>query len=161
MDNFTAPYYVPNTPPRVAASNHLVTTISSGAGTTMLTLANPASTTVSGATILLDSAGFDFGMSQLRLNPTKQDLIAGHGNVVAIFIDFSTAFRRCLRINVHPEEGSMFWWILAAVVLIVSFLLIAVFFWASQDPAIDREIAKDRFRAEQESRALRRSGKSD
>jgi hypothetical protein len=56
MDNFTAPYYVQNTPPSTATSNHLVTTIVSGAGTTTLTLANAASTTVTGAAILFDNA---------------------------------------------------------------------------------------------------------
>jgi hypothetical protein len=56
MDNFTAPYYVPTTPPGSATSNNLVTTISSGAGTTTLTLANNAGTTVSAATILFDNA---------------------------------------------------------------------------------------------------------
>jgi hypothetical protein len=55
MDNFTAPYFVPTTPPGAATSNHLVTTISSGAGTTTLTLANAAGTTVSGAMILFDN----------------------------------------------------------------------------------------------------------
>ncbi len=56
MDNFIAPYYVPTTPPGAATSDHLVTTIVSGAGTTTLTLANNAGTTVAGATILYDSA---------------------------------------------------------------------------------------------------------
>jgi hypothetical protein len=56
MDGFTAPYYVPTTPPGAATSNHLVTTISSGAGTTSLTLALAAGTSVAGATILFDNA---------------------------------------------------------------------------------------------------------
>jgi hypothetical protein len=56
MDNFTAPYYVPDRPPSAATSNHLVTTISSGAGTTTPTLANAAGTTVFNATILFDNA---------------------------------------------------------------------------------------------------------
>lgn len=56
MDNFTAPYFVPTTPPGAATSNHLSTTIVTGAGTTTLTLANAAGTTVSGATILFDNA---------------------------------------------------------------------------------------------------------
>jgi len=55
----------------------------------------------------------------------------------------------------------MFWWGLAGVVLAVSLLFIGLFLWSSQDPAIDIEIAKERFRAEQERRWLRRSGKSD
>jgi hypothetical protein len=56
MDNFSPPYFVPNTPPGAATSDSLVTTIASGAGTTTLTLANAAGTTVSGATILFDNA---------------------------------------------------------------------------------------------------------
>jgi hypothetical protein len=55
----------------------------------------------------------------------------------------------------------MFWWGLAVLVLVIPLLFFGLFRWASADPGIDREIAKDRFRAEQESRALRRSGKSD
>lgn len=56
MDNFSAPYFVPTTPPGAATSDSLVTTISSGAGTTTLTLAAAAGTTVAGATILFDNA---------------------------------------------------------------------------------------------------------
>lgn len=56
MDGYTAPYFVPTTPPGSATSDHLVTTISSGAGTTTLTLANTAGTSVTGATILFDNA---------------------------------------------------------------------------------------------------------
>jgi hypothetical protein len=56
MDNISLPPFVPSTPPSVATSDHLVTTIVSGAGTTTLTLANAASTTVSGATIRFDNA---------------------------------------------------------------------------------------------------------
>ena len=55
MDNFAFPPYVPNTPPGAATSDHLSTTITGGAGTTTLTLANAAGTTVSGATIRLDA----------------------------------------------------------------------------------------------------------
>lgn len=58
-------------------------------------------------------------------------------------------------------EGVMFWWGLAAVVFVVPILFYGFFRWASSDPGIDREIARDRFRAEQESRALRRSGSDD
>lgn len=56
MDNFSFPPYVPTSPPSSATSDHLSTTISSGAGTTTLTLANAAGTTVTGATIRLDAA---------------------------------------------------------------------------------------------------------
>jgi hypothetical protein len=55
----------------------------------------------------------------------------------------------------------MSWWGLFAFVLAIPFLLYGLFRWASADPGIERDIAKDRFRAEQESRALRRSGRSD
>ena len=55
MDNYTAPYFVPTTPPVSATSNNLSTTILSGAGTTILVLAAMAGTSVSGATILFDN----------------------------------------------------------------------------------------------------------
>jgi hypothetical protein len=55
MDNVVKPYFVPDTPPGSALNNPLVTTIASGAGTTTLTLANAAGTTVLGATILFDN----------------------------------------------------------------------------------------------------------
>jgi len=51
-----APGYVPSTPPSAAQAGYLATTISSGGGTTSLTLANSAVTTVSGATVLHDNA---------------------------------------------------------------------------------------------------------
>jgi hypothetical protein len=56
MANMSLPGFVPATPPGVATSNHLVTTIVSGAGTTTLTLAAAAGTTVSGASIRFDNA---------------------------------------------------------------------------------------------------------
>ena len=49
-----APGYVPATPPASAQAGYLATTISSGGGTTSLTLANTATSTVSGATVLHD-----------------------------------------------------------------------------------------------------------
>ncbi len=55
----------------------------------------------------------------------------------------------------------MFWWGSVLFVLVVPFLFYRLFRWASSDPGIDREIAKDRFRAEQESRALQRSSRTD
>jgi hypothetical protein len=55
----------------------------------------------------------------------------------------------------------MFWWGLGIFVLVAPFLLYALFRWASSDPGVDRELAKERFRAEQELRGLRRSGGSD
>ncbi len=50
------PFVSTTTPPAAATSDSLVTTIVSGAGTTTLTLANVAGTTVTGATIRLDQA---------------------------------------------------------------------------------------------------------
>lgn len=57
MDGITSmPAYVPSAAPSVATSDNLVTTIVSGAGSTTLTLAASAGTTVSGATIRFDNA---------------------------------------------------------------------------------------------------------
>ncbi len=55
----------------------------------------------------------------------------------------------------------MFWWGLGIAVLVAPFLLYGLFRWASSDEGIDRELAKERFQAEQELRSLRRSGGSD
>ena len=52
----TAPGYVPATPPSSAQNGYLATTISSGGGTTTLTLANAASATVSSQTVLHDNS---------------------------------------------------------------------------------------------------------
>ncbi len=53
----------------------------------------------------------------------------------------------------------MLWLGLLALALAVIVLLIGVFRWASADPNIDREAAKERFQVEQAWRALRRAGK--
>jgi len=50
-----APGYVPATPPASAQAGYLATTISSGGGTTSLTLANTAATTVAAASVLHDN----------------------------------------------------------------------------------------------------------
>lgn len=55
----------------------------------------------------------------------------------------------------------MFWWGLAIVVLVTPFLLYGLFRWASSDEGVEREVSKERFRAEQELKGLRRSGESD
>jgi hypothetical protein len=55
----------------------------------------------------------------------------------------------------------MFWWGLGIFALVAPFLLYGLFRWASSDPGVDRELAKERFRTEQELRGLRRSGGSD
>src|SRR5467141_918851 len=52
----TAPSYVPTTPPSSAQPGYLATTIVSGAGTTSLTLASAAGSTVSSAAVLHDNS---------------------------------------------------------------------------------------------------------
>ena len=52
----TAPSYVPSTPPGSAQPGYLASTIVSGGGTTTLTLANSASTTVSSASVVHDNS---------------------------------------------------------------------------------------------------------
>jgi hypothetical protein len=52
----------------------------------------------------------------------------------------------------------MFWWVLIPVAALACLLLYVLFRWASADPGIDAQIAKERFRAEQEWREGRRSG---
>ena len=54
----------------------------------------------------------------------------------------------------------MFWGGLIIVTVAVLFLVYGLFRWASKDPGIDREIAKQRFQAEQDLRGLHRSGGS-
>jgi hypothetical protein len=51
-----APSYVPTTPPSTTQPGYLASTIVSGAGTTSLTLANAATTTVSSAAVLHDNS---------------------------------------------------------------------------------------------------------
>lgn len=53
----------------------------------------------------------------------------------------------------------MLWWGLLAIAITTLILLFGVFYWAFADPEIDRDIAKERFQAEQDWRALRRSSK--
>lgn len=50
----------------------------------------------------------------------------------------------------------MFWWGLVLCLLAIPFLCYGLFRWASSDPGIDLEIAKENFRAEQDARGLRR-----
>jgi hypothetical protein len=54
MDNFTAPYWIPNVPPSSSFPDPLVTSISSGAGTTRLTLAAAATNSVANQPIYFD-----------------------------------------------------------------------------------------------------------
>jgi hypothetical protein len=51
----------------------------------------------------------------------------------------------------------LLWWILLAVAVAIPLFLFSLFRWASADPEIDREISRERFRAQQEMRWLRRS----
>ena len=51
----------------------------------------------------------------------------------------------------------MLWWVLIPIAASVPFLLYGLFRWASADPGIDAEIAKERYRAEQDWRGLHRS----
>jgi hypothetical protein len=55
----------------------------------------------------------------------------------------------------------MFWWCLIVFVLVSPFLFYWFYRWTSSDHDIDHQIAKERFQAEQEWRALRRSGRND
>jgi hypothetical protein len=50
------------------------------------------------------------------------------------------------------------WWFLIPIAAAAGLLLYGLFRWAAAAPEIDDEIAKERFRAEQDWRSLRRSG---
>ncbi|HTT33124.1 MAG TPA: hypothetical protein VMH48_05950 [Methylomirabilota bacterium] len=54
----------------------------------------------------------------------------------------------------------MHWWMLIPIAAAAGLLLYALFRWAAGAPEIDDEIAKQRFRAEQDWRSLRRSGEN-
>jgi len=51
----------------------------------------------------------------------------------------------------------LLWWILLAVAVAIPLFLFTLFRWASADPAIDGEISREQFRAQQEMRWQRRS----
>jgi len=51
----------------------------------------------------------------------------------------------------------LIWWGLLAVAVAIPLLLFGLFRWASADSAIDRVSSRERFRAQQEIRWLRRS----
>jgi hypothetical protein len=61
-------------------------------------------------------------------------------------------------LEVNLEDAVLFWGLLAVAVAAVV-LLAGLLRWALTDPDTDRDITKDRFQAEQDWRALRRSGK--
>jgi hypothetical protein len=60
--------------------------------------------------------------------------------------------------QVKLEDAVLFWGLLAVAVAAVV-LLAGLLRWALTDPDADRDAARDRFQAEQDWRALRRSGK--
>ena len=49
----------------------------------------------------------------------------------------------------------MFWWALTGCTVAVLLFLLGLFLWISSDPGVEKELASDRFRTEQEYRALR------
>ena len=57
------------------------------------------------------------------------------------------------------EQVIVFWggFIVLAVTIAVVFLLNGLFRWASKDPGIEREVAKQRFQDEQDLRSVHRS----
>ena len=46
------------------------------------------------------------------------------------------------------------------IVVAVPFLLLGLYYWASEHPGVERELSKQRYRTEQELRWLRRSQES-
>jgi len=72
----TAPSYVPTSAPGAAQAGYLSTTISSGGGTTSMTLANAASTTATSVTVQHDNAP--------ALKAAYSAALASHGGVVLI-----------------------------------------------------------------------------
>jgi len=60
--------------------------------------------------------------------------------------------------NSPAEREQVHWWILIVIAAAAGLLLYGLFRWSAGAPEIDDEIAKERFRAEQDWRNLRRSG---
>ena len=54
------------------------------------------------------------------------------------------------------EDGELIWWGLVAMAVAGC---AGLFHWVMTDPGAEREAARERFRAEQEARGLRRAGK--
>ena len=52
----------------------------------------------------------------------------------------------------------MHWWVLIPIVAAGALLLYGLYWWASGDPAVEAERAREQFRAEQDWRGLRRAG---
>ena len=61
----------------------------------------------------------------------------------------------CLRFR---RLSIVFWWVLIPIAVSLPFLLYGLFRWASADPGIAAEIAKERYRAEHDWRGQHRSG---
>lgn len=105
MDNQVFPYLVPTTPPGVATSNSLVSTIASGAGSNTLVLALAAGTSVSGVTILLDSAPALTAAYTNQATGTGGTIYIPFGTfVVNSYIDMTTLFLG----PVVSQAGSLF-----------------------------------------------------
>jgi hypothetical protein len=94
--NVSLPAFVPSTPPGSATANHLVTTISSGAGTTSLTLAAAPSQNLTGATIRFDNTpNIQSAFNAATANAGSQiyfpvPLTFGQSYVVNSFCDLSS-----------------------------------------------------------------------
>jgi len=88
MDNFTFPTWIPTTPPVSGAANNFVTTIASGAGTTTLTLATNATTTVSGGQVRFDNTPNILTAATIAANSTGGQLGANGG---ALFFPLDTS----------------------------------------------------------------------
>jgi hypothetical protein len=54
------------------------------------------------------------------------------------------------------EDGELIWWGLVAMAVAGC---LGLAHWVMTDPGAERELARERFRAEQEARGLRRAGK--
>jgi hypothetical protein len=57
------------------------------------------------------------------------------------------------------RDYTVFWWALTGGTVVVLLFLLGLFLWISSDPGVEKELASNRLRAEQEYRALRREGK--
>jgi len=62
--------------------------------------------------------------------------------------------------NRRRSVTEVHWWILIPIAAAAALLLYGLFRWSAGAPEIDDQIAKERFRAEQDWRALRRSGEN-
>jgi hypothetical protein len=58
--------------------------------------------------------------------------------------------------HLQLEDGILIWWSLLAMAVAGC---LGLFHWVMTDPGAERELARERFRAEQEGRAVRRASK--